>query len=53
MIKYYTKACNFYYGNISKEKLKKKISLPLNGNKFISFDTIKLITKKKKKKNQN
>lgn len=50
MIKYYTKACNFYYGNISKEKLKKKISLPLNGNKFISFDTIELITRKTKKK---
>ena len=51
MIKYYTQACNFYYGNISKEKVKKKISLPLNGNKLISFDTIELITRKTKKKN--
>ncbi len=50
MIKYYTQACNFYYGNISKEKVKKKISLPLNGNKLISFDTIELITRKTKKK---
>ena len=50
MIKYYTQACNFYYGNISKEKIKKRISLPLNGNKLISFDTIELITRKKKKK---
>ena len=50
MIKYYTRACNFYYGNISKEKVKKKISLPLNGNKLISFDTIELITRKTKKK---
>ena len=50
MIKYYTRACNFYYGNISKEKVKKRISLPLNGNKLISFDTIELITRKKKKK---
>ena len=49
MIKYYTRACNFYYGQISKEKVKKKISLPLNGNKFISFDSIELITRKKKK----
>ncbi len=50
MIKYYTQACNFYYGNISKEKVKKKISLPLSGNKLISFDTIELITRKTKKK---
>ena len=50
MIKYYTRACNFYYGKISKEKVKKKVCLPLNGNKLISFDTIELISKKKKKK---
>ena len=49
MIKYYTRACNFYYGRISKEKIKKKISLPLNGSKLISFDTIELITRKKNK----
>ena len=49
MVKYYTRACNFYYGQISKEKVKSKISLPLNGNKLISFDSIELITRKKKK----
>ncbi len=49
MIKYYTRACNFYYGQISKEKVGKNISLPLNGNKLISFDTIELITRKKRK----
>ncbi len=49
MLKYYTRACNFYYGNISKEKVKKKISLPLNGNKYISFDSIEIITRKQKK----
>ena len=49
MVKYYTRACNFYYGKISKNKVTKKLSLPLNGNKFISFDTIELITRKKKK----
>tara|TARA_Y100001970_G_scaffold230456_1_gene286145 strand:+ start:944 stop:1999 length:1056 start_codon:yes stop_codon:yes gene_type:complete len=48
MIKYYTRACNFYYGNISRENVKKKISLPLNGNKLISFDSIEIITRKKK-----
>ena len=46
MIKYYTRACNFYYGSISKEKIKKKLSLPLNGNKLISFDSIEIITRK-------
>ena len=49
MIKYYTRACNFYYGKISRNKVTKKLSLPLNGNKLISFDTIELITRKKKK----
>ena len=49
MIKYYTRACNFYYGDISKEKIKKKISIPLNGNKLISFDSIELISRKNKK----
>ena len=50
MIKYYTRACNFYYGSISKKKIKKKLSLPLNGNDLISFDTIEIITRKYKKK---
>jgi len=50
MIKYYTRACNFYYGSISQEKIKKKLSLPLNGNSFISFDNIEIITRKYKKK---
>ena len=44
--KYYTRACNFYYGSISKEKIKKKLSLPLNGNNLISFDKIEIITRK-------
>ena len=50
MIKYYTRACNFYYGNISKEKIKKKISLPLNGNNLISFDSLELLSRKSKRK---
>ncbi len=49
MIKYYTRACNFYYGNISKQKIDKKVALPLNGNKLISFDTIEIITRKNTK----
>ena len=50
MIKYYTRACNFYYGKVSKEKIKKKLSLPLNGNHSISFDNIEIISRKHKKK---
>tara|TARA_Y100000741_G_scaffold353918_1_gene327618 strand:- start:143 stop:1195 length:1053 start_codon:yes stop_codon:yes gene_type:complete len=49
MEKYYTRACNFYYGSNSKKKIKKKITLPLNGNNLISFDCIELITRKSKK----
>jgi len=49
MIKYYTRACNFYYGKISKKLIKKKKSLPLCGNKEISFDEIEFFTKNKKK----
>ena len=50
MIKYYTRACNFYYGSLSKEKIKKKQSLPLNGNNLISFDTVEIINRNYKKK---
>ena len=50
MEKYYTRACNFYYGQISKEKVRNKSALPLNNNKLISFDTLEIITRKYKKK---
>ena len=50
MVKYYTRVCNFYLGNTSKEKVKQKTALPLNSNKSISFDTIEIITRKKKKR---
>ena len=50
MIKYYTKACNFYFGPISQEKVKKKQSIPLHGNRLISFDTIEILTRKKIKR---
>ena len=49
MQKYYTRACNFYFGKISKEKVKKKISLPISGNKLISFDSIEIISRSSKK----
>ena len=46
MVKYYTRACNFYFGSISVEKVKKKQSIPLHGNRLISFDTIEILTRK-------
>ena len=50
MPKYYTRACNFYYGKISKSFVKSKKTLPLNANKEISFDEIELISRSSKKK---
>ena len=49
MMKYYTRACNFFFGQISKEKVNKKSSIPLNGNNLISFDTVELISRKNSK----
>ncbi len=49
MIKYYTRACNFYYGKESLEKVAKRAALPLGKNKFLSFDQIEIITRNKKK----
>ncbi len=50
MKKYYTRACNFYFGKTSKEKIKKKLSLPIGGDTSISFDTIEIISRTSKKK---
>ncbi len=50
MYRYYTKACNFYYGNKSKLLVQKKKTFPLNGNKEISFDHIEIISRKSIKK---
>ena len=49
MSRYYTRACNFYYGNLSKKLVKEKKSIPLNANNLISFDSVELITRKSKK----
>ena len=51
MEKYYTRACNFYYGYFSKKLEKKKLSLPLCGNPSISFDKVEIFSRKKKKIN--
>ena len=50
MKKYYTKACNFYYGNKSLKKVESKSAFPLCNNNFISFDTLEIITRNSKKK---
>ena len=50
MTRYYTRACNFYYGKESKKLLSKKKTLPLNGLQEISFDHIEIITRKSKKR---
>ena len=49
MSKYYTRACNFYYGKKSKLLVSKKKTLPLNGNNEISFDRIEIISRLSKK----
>ena len=49
MNKYYTRACNFYYGALSKKYIKKKKSIPLNGYNQISFDKLEIIDRKKNK----
>ncbi len=50
MERYYTRVCNFYYGNKSKDLVSKKKTLPLNNNREISFDHIEIISRKSKKK---
>ena len=49
MKKYYTRVCNFYYGKTSIKLVNQKKSLPLNGNKKISFSQIEIISRDSKK----
>ena len=50
MSRYYTRVCNFYFGSQSKNLIKEKKTLPLNGNNQISFDKIEIIRRNYKKK---
>ena len=50
MLKYYTRACNFYYGKTSLEMVKKKLAFPLHGNRELSFDTIEILSRNKTRK---
>ena len=49
MKKYYTRACNFYYGINSQRLINKKKALPLNGNLKISFDHIEILSRNSNK----
>ena len=50
MRKYYTRACNFYYGANAKKLIKKKQALPLCGNNNLAFDKIEILSRYKNKK---
>ena len=49
MRKYYTRACNFYYGSIAKNLILSKKALPLNSRKDIAFDQIEIFQRNKNK----
>ncbi|MDC0642100.1 dihydropteroate synthase [Candidatus Pelagibacter sp.] len=50
MRRYYTRVCNFYYGNESRLLVNSNKSIPLNGNRNISFDHIEIISRTSKRK---
>ena len=50
MPSYYTRVCNFYYGDQSKKLVYKKKSIPFNGIREISFDQIEILTRNSKKR---
>ncbi len=49
MDRYYTRACNFYFGNQSKNLVLKEKTIPLHQIKEISFDQIEIISRKSKR----
>jgi len=50
MRKYYTRPCNFQYGNYAKNLIKNKKALPLAGNSNISFNQLEIFERKKRGK---
>ena len=48
MIKYYTRACNFFYGSQAKKIIKNRTGLPLCGNNKIAFTSLEIFSRKKK-----
>ena len=49
MRKYYTRACNFYYGKAAKNLVRSKKAFPLNGKKYLAFDNIEIFIRDKGK----
>ena len=49
MIKYYTRACNFFYGDQAKLLIKKNVALPLCGRSNIGFSNIEIFSRNKNK----
>ena len=47
MKKYYTRACNFYYGSHANLLIKKKLALPLCGSRNIAFDKVEIFNREK------
>ncbi len=50
MRRYYTRACNFYFGNQSKVLVNKGKSISLHKINEISFDHVEIITRTSKKR---
>ena len=50
MKKYYTRACNFFYGKLSVKLVYQKKTIPLRGNKEISFNKIEILSRNSKKR---
>ena len=48
MRKYYTRPCNFYYGNYAKKLINKKKAFSLANNPNIAFDQLEIFQRKKK-----
>jgi len=49
MRKYYTRPCNFYYGNYARKLVIRKKALTLAGNPNIAFDQLEIFTRKNKR----
>tara|TARA_B100000700_G_C15011659_1_gene841271 strand:+ start:1031 stop:2095 length:1065 start_codon:yes stop_codon:yes gene_type:complete len=49
MRKYYTRACNFYYGKLAEKLIKLNKALPLNGKKNLAFDNVEILTRQRTK----
>jgi len=47
MRKYYTRPCNFYYGNYARKLIEKKKAFSLTGRSNIAFDQVEVFHRKK------